>query len=75
MVLSALNSTFDSRSSQDAQTQELRARLKNIPAGQFEVWVTHQVNITALTGESPAMGEGVLVNSAAQTLGKTLFKQ
>ena len=72
-VLSALNSTFDNRALQDGQTQELRARLKNIPAGQFEVWVTHQVNITALTGEVPAMGEAVLVSGQARLLGRTLF--
>ena len=72
-VLSALNSTFDNRALQDSQTQELRTRLKNIPAGQFEVWVTHQVNITALAGEVPAMGEAVLVSGQARLLGRTLF--
>jgi phosphohistidine phosphatase SixA len=72
-VLSSLASTFDNRGQQDSQTQELRARLKNIPAGHFEAWVTHQVNITALTGEVPAMGEAVLVNSQARLLGRTLF--
>ena len=77
-VLGALNSTFNNRSSQDAQTeaaqtQELRARLKNIPVGQFVVWVTHQVNITALTGESAAMGEAVIVSSQARVLGRTFF--
>ena len=72
-VLSALNSMFDKRALQDSQTQELRTRLKNIATGQFEVWVTHQVNITALTGEVPAMGEAVLVSGQARLLGRTLF--
>ena len=64
-VLAALNSTFDSRSSQIAQTEVLRDRLKGIRSGQFEVWVTHQVNITSMTGEVPAMGEAFVVKSGA----------
>ena len=77
-VLGALNSTFNNPSSQDgqteaAQTQELRARLKNIPVGQFVVWVTHQVNITALTGEFAAMGEAVVASSQGRLLGRTFF--
>ena len=72
-VLGALNSTFDNRSGQDSQTQALRARLKTIPADQFEVWVTHQVNITALTGEVSAMGEAMLINNKGALLGRALF--
>ena len=60
-LLPALNSTFESRSSQAAQTEALVSRLKSIRAGQFEVWVTHQVNISAFTGEGPAMGEAFVV--------------
>ena len=60
-LLPALNSTFDSRSSQATQTEALRERLKGIRAGQFEVWVTHQVNISSMTGEGPAMGEAFVV--------------
>ena len=60
-LLPALNSTFDSRSSQAAQIEAMLDRLKAIRAGQFEVWVTHQVNISALTGEGPAMGEAFVV--------------
>ena len=62
-LLPALNSTFDSRSSQATQTEALRERLKGIRAGQFEVWVTHQVNISSMTGEGPAMGEAFVVKS------------
>ena len=60
-LLPALNSTFDSQGSQAAQTKALRERLQAVRAGQFEVWVTHQVNISALTGEGPAMGEAFVV--------------
>ena len=60
-LLPALNSTFESRSSQAAQTDALRERLKGIGASLFEVWVTHQVNISAFTGEGPAMGEAFVV--------------
>ena len=72
-VLSALNSTFDNRASQDAQTKALRTRLDYIPTGQFEVWVTHQVNITALTAESTSMGEALVISNKARVLGRTLF--
>ena len=72
--LSALASTFDNnRASQDTQTKVLRARLDFIPAGQFEVWVTHQVNISALTGESTSMGEALIVNSKARVIGRMGF--
>ena len=77
-LLPALNSTFDNRSSQAAQTEALRERLKGIRAGQFEVWVTHQVNISAMTGEGPAMGEGFVVkpgsgSSPGQVMARTSF--
>ncbi len=72
--LDELDSTFDSnRVNQDAQTKALRTRLDYIPAGQFEVWVTHQVNISALTGESTSMGEALIVNSKARVLGRMRF--
>ncbi len=77
-VLPALNSTFDSRGSQAAQTAALVERLKGIRAGQFEVWVTHQVNISAMTGEGPAMGEAFVVKmgtggSPGRVLARTSF--
>ena len=74
-LLPALNSTFDSRSSQAAQTEALRARLDGIRAGQFEVWVTHQVNISAFTGEGPAMGEAFVVKlGTGQSPGRLLAR-
>ena len=60
-VFPALNSTFDNPGQQAEQTRTLRAALKTIPAGQFEVWVTHQVNISALTGQWASTGEAFVV--------------
>ena len=47
--------------------------LARIPAGAFEVWVTHQVNITAFTGESVAMGAAVVVDRAGQVMARGQF--
>lgn len=73
-VLPALSSTFDTRQTQPGQTEALRARLAAVPPGQFEVWVTHQVNITALTGDTPAMGNAVILGSTGRTLRRTPFE-
>lgn len=69
----ALNSTFADSSLQPAQTQELRQRLKQIPAGKFEVWVTHQVNMTHLTDEYPSMGEAFVVDASGRVRGRLSF--
>ncbi len=37
--------------------------LAAVPAGAFEVWVTHQFNIRALTGETTGSGDGVLMRA------------
>ena len=55
--------------SSDAVAERLRAQsidaaLRALPAGRFEVWVTHQVNVTAATGAFLGMGEGLLVRAA-----------
>jgi broad specificity phosphatase PhoE len=57
----ALNSFFGDASAEPARTQELRAAVAAAPASSNAVWVTHQVNITALTGIVPAAGEIVIV--------------
>ena len=62
-VLPALASTFDGRTDAAAQTQALRKRLGLVAVGTFEVWVTHQVNVSALTGEGPAMGEAFVLRT------------
>ena len=59
----ALNSTFAGQGDSAAQQQALRERLSALPAGRTEVWVTHQVNMTGLTGAYPEMGEGFLVDA------------
>ncbi len=63
-VWPALNSTFDDSALSPAATARLREALGSIPANGFEIWVTHQVNITALTGRSVASGEGYVVDAA-----------
>ncbi len=55
--LPSLNSFFRDYSRRDAQTAETKAFLGMLPAKQRVVLVTHQVNITALTGAYPASGE------------------
>jgi phosphohistidine phosphatase SixA len=57
----ALNSFFRDRSTRTSQTAEVRAFLSGLPAGEKAILVTHQVNITALTGVYPQAGELILV--------------
>ena len=66
----ALNSFFEAQASRAAQTAELRAALTALQPGRFEVWVTHQVNITALTGEATAMGEALVLDATGQRLAR-----
>jgi hypothetical protein len=73
---SALNSLFgaaDAQTLQSEQSARLCAALGGVPAGQFEVWVTHQLNITALTGESLAMGEALLMGADGKLRGRRTF--
>ncbi|PUE52766.1 histidine phosphatase family protein [Limnohabitans parvus] len=58
----ALNSTFAGQGDPAAQQQALRERLQALPAGRTEVWVTHQVIMTGLTGAYPGLGEGFVVD-------------
>mgnify|MGYP003412263116 FL=1 len=73
LVWPALNSIFEDRASEPQQTADLRAALRRIEAGSFEAWVTHQVNITALTGEASAMGEGLVVDASGSIIVRTTF--
>ena len=66
----ALNSTFAGQGDATAQQAALRQRLQGLPKGRMEVWVTHQVNMTALTGAYPSMGEGFLVNRQGRLLAR-----
>jgi len=56
-----LNSFFGESGRRESQTAQLRAYLARQPNRRRAVMVTHQVNITALTGEPVAMGEALLV--------------
>lgn len=74
-VWPALNSFFGAREGADAQTRALRAALGRMPDGRFECWVTHQVNMTALTGDaSMAMGEAFIVDRAGTIVSRTTFQ-
>ncbi len=59
--LPALNSFFRNRARADGQTAELRQFLRGLPPHETVVLVTHQVNITALTGRWAASGEVLLL--------------
>lgn len=56
-VWPALNSFFQGQGDRAEQTRAVQAGLASLRAPANWVLVTHQVNITALTGEVPAMGE------------------
>lgn len=62
--LPALNSFFEHPEDREPQTQALRAWLRRQDLGTPHILVTHQVNISALTGVYPGSGELVLVRAA-----------
>lgn len=62
--LPLLNSFFKDRSARGQQTRELRDFLVRLPEDERVVLVTHQVNITALTGRSVASGEVFVLDVA-----------
>jgi hypothetical protein len=55
--LPALNSFFEASDREHGQTEALRAWIVSADLSRPVVLVTHQVNITALTGIVPAEGE------------------
>jgi len=63
-ALPALNSFFDDRSTEPQQTREVAARIAAIRSPGNDAFVTHHVNILALTGLAVGSGEAVLVRSA-----------
>jgi broad specificity phosphatase PhoE len=72
----ALNSFFDDRSSEPRQTRELLAKIAAIRAPANVAFVTHHVNILALTGEAVGSGEAVLVRApggSAEVLGRLVL--
>ena len=53
----------------DAESNtQVVARIRPVPTSERWLMLTHQVNITALTGVVQSMGEGVLVTRAASGL-------
>ncbi len=59
--LPMLNSFFEARGQEKNQTEKVSRFLQTIPHSRTIILVTHQVNITALTGIYPSSGEAVLV--------------
>jgi phosphohistidine phosphatase SixA len=64
----AFNSFFNDRSHETLQTAAARKQLMAWRGPGALVVVTHQVNITALTGISPASGEGVVLQKRGRDL-------
>ncbi|MFD0857958.1 histidine phosphatase family protein [Roseovarius aquimarinus] len=58
--LPALNSHFAGRGDREAQARAVREVLAELPADARPLLVTHQVNITALSGVFPRSGEIVV---------------
>ena len=63
--LAALDSFFADRAAGPAQTSVLRNRVRDWQGPGVLVLVGHQVNITALTGQAVAAGEGVVLRPEA----------
>ena len=70
--LEALDSFFTDGSNGVTWTAALRDYLGALPATRRAGLVTHMVNITALTDESPAMGEALVVRTGPSDAGEVL---
>jgi len=57
----SLDSFFDDRGREPEQTREVRRLIEDRPPSGNLIMVTHQVNITALTGISPSQGEMIVL--------------
>ncbi len=64
--LPALNSFFRNRDRAGPQTAELRQFLLGLQPGDTVILVTHQVNITALTGRITRLGRGLPAEGRAR---------
>lgn len=62
------NSFFSNRQDADRQTAEMLAYLTSLPRDERVLIVTHQVNITALTGIVPRSGEIVITRRIGDAL-------
>jgi len=72
--LPALNSFFEDRSTDEAQTKQIREFITSLPTGKPHIMVTHQVNITALTDIVPSSGEIIIFQLTQDGQGKVLGK-
>ena len=70
--LPALNSFFEDRSTDEAQTKQIRKFITSLPTGKPHIMVTHQVNITALTDIVPSSGEIIIFQLTQDGQGKVL---
>ena len=70
--LPALNSFFEDRSTDEAQTKQLRKFIMSLSTGKPDIMVTHQVNITALTDIVPSSGEIIIFQLTQDGQGKVL---
>jgi broad specificity phosphatase PhoE len=61
----ALNSFFGERNAEPSQTDALRSRISQWRGPGVLVLVTHQVNISALTGRFVGPGEGLVLQPEA----------
>ena len=71
-----LNSQFADNPTIADANQQIVTLLRMSPSNESWLLVTHQVNIAALTGISPASGEGVLVrvtSSGVAVLGRVML--
>ena len=72
----SLNSFFRDRSTERTQTRQITDLLSELPPGTKTLLVTHQVNITALTGIYPRSGEIILIrpteNGKIETLARLM---
>lgn len=59
--LPPLDSFFENRTTANQQMAALLVQINAMPTGVARVLVSHQVNITALTGVYPASGEGLIL--------------
>ena len=72
--LPVLNSFFQDRSKGPGQTRGLRRFVRRLSGAGTAILVTHQVNITALTGVYPASGEIVVIRAGPAATFRTIAR-
>jgi phosphohistidine phosphatase SixA len=59
----ALDSFFDAREREPQQSAQLHLRVKALRGPAFELWVSHQVNISAFVGSATQMGQALWIKA------------